>query len=69
MRYIIACYRHEASFRLVWPVKSRSDKYFVVAYKEVYKELEAKGFKPTLNVTDIKCSKAVRNYIISQNVG
>ena len=50
-------------------MKSRSDGFFVAAYKEIYEELEAKRFKPTLNVTDEKYSKAVQNYITSQNVG
>ena len=49
-------------------MKRRSDESFVEAYKKIYEELEAKGFKPTLNVTDNECSKAVRNYITSQNV-
>ena len=50
-------------------MKSRSDESFIEAYKEMYKELDTKGFKPTLNVTDNECSKAVQNYITSQNVG
>ena len=39
------------------------------SYKEIYEEPEAKGFKPTLNVIDNGLSKAVQNYITSQNVG
>ena len=49
-------------------MKSRSDESFVEAHREMYEELEAKGFKPTLNVTDNECSKAVQNYITSKNV-
>ena len=49
-------------------MKSRTDKSFVKAYKEMYEDPEARGFKPTLNVTDNECSKAVQNYITSQNV-
>ena len=49
-------------------MKSRSDESFVETYKEMYEDLEARGFKPTLNVTDNECSKAVQTYIISQNV-
>ena len=68
MQYIFVCYVYEANYRLVRPMKSRSDVYFVAAYKEMYEEFEAKGFKPTLNMTGNECSKAVQNYIISQNV-
>ena len=45
-------------------MKIRSDESFVEAYREMYEELEAKGFKPTLNDTDNECSKAVRNYML-----
>ena len=65
MHYIFLCYVYEVNYVLVRPMKSRSDEYFVVAYKEMYEEIEAKGFKPTLNVTDNERSKAVQNFIIS----
>ena len=41
-------------------MRSRGDESFVAAYKEMYEELEPKGFKPTLNVTDNEYSKAVQ---------
>ena len=47
---------------------NRPDESFVPAYKEISEYLGTKGFKPTLNVTDIECSKAVQNYINSQGV-
>ena len=53
---------------LVRSMKSRIDESFVEAYREMYEELEAKGFKPTLNVTDNECCKAVQKYITSKNV-
>ena len=49
-------------------MKSRCDECFGEAYKDMYEELEEKGFKHILNETAIKCSKAVQDYIISQNV-
>ena len=53
---------------MVQPMKSRTDESYVEAYKEMYEELESRGFKHTLDVTDNECSKAVQNYITSQNV-
>ena len=50
-------------------MKSRSDESFIAVYKKMYDKLEEKGFKPALNVTDKKYSKAVQNYIKSQSVG
>ena len=49
-------------------MKNRSGKSFVEAYKKMCEDLGARGFKPTLNVTDNKYSKAVQKYITSQNV-
>ena len=67
-QYICVCYVYEANAILVKPMKSRNDESFVGAYKEIYKDLKARGFKPTLNLTDNECSKAVQKYITSQNV-
>ena len=61
-------YIYEANSILVGPMKGRSDECFVTAYKEMYEELEAKGFKHTLNITDNECSKAVQTYINLLNV-
>ena len=63
MQYIFVCYVYEANSILVKPMKSRHDESVVEAYQEMYEDLEARGFKPTLNVTDNECSKAVQNYI------
>ena len=68
MQYIFECYVYEANAILVKPMKSRSDESFVGAHKKIYDELKARGCKPTLNVTDNECSKAVQKYITSQNV-
>ena len=68
MQYIFVCYVYESNAILVRPMKSRSDECMVAAYQDVYEYLEATGFKPTLNVTDNECSKAVQTYIKSQNV-
>ena len=48
-------YVYEANAILVKPMKNKSDDSFVEAYKEMYEDLKARGFKPTLNVTDNKC--------------
>ena len=40
----------------------------VAAYTEIYEYLTSKGLNPKLNDTDNECSKAVQNYIISQNI-
>ena len=68
MQYIFVCYAYESNAILVQPMKNRSDESFVTAYKEIYKYLGDRGRKPTINVTDNKCSKAVQNYIHSQGV-
>ena len=68
MQYIFICYAYKANAILVRPIKHRSNESFVAAYKEIYKYLGDRGCKPTLNVTDNECSKAVQNYINSQKM-
>ena len=68
MQYIFVCYIYQPNAISVRPLKSRTDECMVTAYKEIYKYLNEKGFKPTLNVTDNECSKSLQNYMLSQNV-
>ena len=49
-------------------MKIRSDESFVEVYKDMYEDLKVRGFKPTLNVKENECFKAVQRYITSQNV-
>ena len=49
-------------------MKIRNDQCMVAAYNDIYNHLTAAGHKPKLNVTDKECSKAIQNYIMSQNV-
>lgn len=50
-------YAYKPNAIIVQSMKSRDIVVMVGAYKENYKYLEAKGFKPKLNVTDNECSK------------
>ena len=68
MQYVSVCYAYESNTIFVRPMTKRSDESFVQAYKEINEYVGTKGFKPTLNVTDSECSKAVQNYINSQGV-
>ena len=68
MKYIFVCYAYQPNSILVRPMMSRNNKSMVATYSEIYKYLEARGYKPTLNVTDNEASKAVQDYIRSQNV-
>ena len=49
-------------------MKSRNDQCMVAAYKDIYNHLTSDRRKPKLNVTDNEYSKAIQNYIMSQNV-
>ena len=68
MQYVFVCYAYQSNAILVRPMKSRTDECMVAAYKDIYESLTEKGFKPVLNVTDNECTRAVQNYITSQNV-
>ena len=68
MQYIFVCYAYKPNAILVHPMKSRVTTEMVGAYTQIYKYLTAKGYKPKLNITNNECSKAVQNYITSQDV-
>ena len=49
-------------------MKSRKDKDMVAMFKEVYKELNAKGHHTALHILNNECSKAVKQYISSEKL-
>ena len=51
---------------MVRTMKSRKDEDMVTMSKEVYGELKTKGHQPKLHVLDNECSKAVKNYIVTE---
>ena len=67
MQYIFVCYAYGPNAILVCPMKSRETADMVGAYENIYDYLTTKGFKPKLNITDNECSKAVQQYIQSQD--
>ena len=68
MQYILVGYAYDSNAIIVCPMKSHNDQCMVAAYKDIYNHLAEAGHKPKLNVTDKECSKAIQNYIMSQNV-
>ena len=68
VQYISVRYAYEPNAILVRPPKSRETECMVAAYKDIYEYLTMKKFKPTMNVTDNKCSKPIQSYIASQDV-
>ena len=50
-------------------MKSRKDEDMIASFQGVYDDIEARGHKPALHVLDNECSKAVQNYIISEDTG
>ena len=64
--YIFVAYVYGPNAIIVRPIKNRSDASMVEAYQDVYKYLEDRGFKPQFNVTDNKCSKAIKDFLKQQ---
>ena len=44
-------------------MKDRENKSMIVAYKEVYAKVEARGQRPKLLILDNECSKYIQNYL------
>ena len=66
MNYFFVAYIYKCNYILIRPMKSRKDEDMVRTFQMVYDELEAKGHRPALHVLDNECSRAVKNYITSQ---
>ena len=66
MNYFFVTYIYKCNYILIRPMKSRKDEDMVQTFQTVYDELEAKCHRPALHVLDNECSRAVKNYITSQ---
>ena len=69
MNYFFVAYIYKCNYIIIRPMKSRKDEDMVATFTEIYEELQAKGHQPALHVLDNECSKAVKNYITSQETG
>ena len=49
------------------PIKNRSEQEFLRAYKEVYDDMEKRGFKPKFHKLDNKSSAEIQKFIASRN--
>jgi len=68
MQYIFVAYVYDLNAIIVRAMPSRTDAAMVTAFTEVITTLKARGYHPTLNVMDNKCSAAVEIYIRSENI-
>jgi hypothetical protein len=56
-------YHYESNSILATPIAGRDDKSIFKAYKTRFRELEAKGFKPKLNVMDNQATKHIKQFL------
>ena len=63
--YLFVCYVYSANAILMQPMQSRSDKYMVKTFADVYDFLEKCNYKLKLHVLDNEYSRAVQKYISS----
>jgi hypothetical protein len=56
-------YHYEANCILASPIVGLDDKSIFEAYKTRFRELEAKGFKPKLNVMDNQATKHIKQFL------
>ena len=67
MQYIFVAYAYKINAILMRGMKSRSDACMVEVFKDIYEYLKTRGLNPKLHVLDNECSKAVKNYIRTEN--
>ncbi len=68
MQYIFVVYICDLNAILVRAMPSKNNAAMITAFTEILATLAAHGYKPTLNVTDNKCSKMVEAYIKSNKM-
>ena len=66
MKYFFVAYIYKYNYIVIGPMKSRKDGNMVATFQDVYSNLKARGYEPSLHVFDNECSKAVKNYITSE---
>ncbi len=65
MQYIFVAYIYNLNAILMHAMPSKNNAAMITAFTKILATLAAHGYKPTLNVTDNKCSKTVEAYIKS----
>jgi hypothetical protein len=68
MQYIFVVYIYDLNAIPVHAMPSKNDTAMITAFTEILATLAARGYKPTLNVTDNECSKTVEACIKSNKM-
>ncbi len=68
MQYMFVAYVYDLNVIIVHAMPTRSDTAMITAFKEVIAVLQTRGYCPTLNVMDNKCSTVVEQYISSEKI-
>ncbi len=63
MHHIFVAYIYDLNAILVHAMPSKNDAAMITAFAKILATLPARGYKPTLNVTDNECSKMVEVHI------
>ena len=61
-------YHNKTNAILVKPIVNVDDRSIFAAYKEIFETLEAKGFKPKMNVMDNQATKYIKKFLTKKNV-
>jgi hypothetical protein len=68
MQYIFVAYIYDLNTILVHAMPSKNNAAMITTLTKILATLAARGYKPTLNVTDNKCSKMGEAYIKSNKM-
>jgi len=68
MQYVFVAYIYDLNAILVCAMPSKNNGAMIAAFTDILATLNARGYSPTLNVMDIKCSKAVEAQIRSNKM-
>jgi len=62
-------YAYDPNYIFIIPITitSTSNNHIMEAFKQVFKTLTTKGYKPTFNVTDNQASEPIKDFMQQQN--
>ena len=63
MHAFFVAYDYDTNMIFAIPTKNLKDETIIAAFEQVFNELEGKGYKPKLNVTDNQAIKPITSFL------
>ena len=62
-QYYLVAYAYDPNYIYATPICNLRDESIMTAFDHVFQDLEAKGYKPTFNITDNQATTPIKAYL------